>query len=114
MLSCRFRLLLRFGVVGGSLKIEKDARLVAGDPSIVARRDKSRVARVECMFGTVIHSAHHGSGDHIPEMRNLAGVGTHDWLYALGPFPPRFECATHCRSITKIKYLNIGLWHFTF
>src|SRR5437867_1289466 len=83
-------------------EVDQHASLIADRPGIVSRWDRDRVTRAALAFASVIHDDVHPSGEHVPEVRRLAGSGVGDRLDVLRPTPPRLEHASAHWARTEI------------
>jgi hypothetical protein len=61
-------------------EVQQDARLIADDPSVVPGRHVKGLAGAELALSAVIHLQRHAALEDIPDVVNLARVGTSDWL----------------------------------
>src|SRR3984893_16009495 len=101
--------LLRLVVVGKADEVNDDARLVALDPCIVARRNRKRFARPHPHGRSVIHHDGHLTRDHVAQMRGLARCGTRDRLHVLRPLPAGFEPRAPHRRAAHVDDVQTSL-----
>jgi hypothetical protein len=72
-------------------------------------RDKSDFTRTELRLGTVVHSDHYPTGNHVDEVRNLTTLCSDGWLNAFRPTPTRLICDANNLSVAQVNTSTMPL-----
>src|SRR5687767_12781590 len=97
------------GVVGRALELDRHHRFVADDPRVVSGSDPVHLATDHVGLAAVGMGDVDAAGQAVADVLDLAAVGAHDGLDALGPLPAGLECVAPDLAAGDVHELDGGL-----
>jgi len=90
-------------------EVHDHAGSLADHPGVVARLDPDRVVGAYLGLGAVVHPDRHPPGEHVQQVRRLAGLGSRDRAEVLLPVPARVEGALDDGSPAQCHHEPLAL-----